>query len=144
MVSDLGGGNRGLSKELNITTENPWFYNHLQEKIFVFADVPHLIKLIRNHFVDNGFIYKGKEINKSIVEKLMSFSSQKYLSITYKISAESLNVKGAGRQKVKLATKLFSQTVSAAIKWCGDKGYFEDENWAECAEFFKLVTLTPE
>lgn len=139
MVSDLGGGNRGLHKELGITLENPWFYNCCnKEKVFVFADTPHLLKLIRNHFLDHGFIYNGKEVNKCIIEKLLSFSN-KDLRITYKISQENLNVIGPARQKVKLAAKLFSHTISAAISWCGENGYYEDENWRECAELFKHV-----
>lgn len=142
MVSDLGGGNRKLSKELDCTPEKPWFRNpYNDEKIFVFADVPHLIKLIRNHFLDHGFVYKGKLIEKQIIQKLLSLTDNTDLKITHKISHENLNVTGAARQKVKLATKLFSHTVSAAVRWCGNNGYFGQENWFECAEFMKQVSI---
>lgn len=44
IVSDLGGTNRALHKELEVTLENPSIANpvHPDRKIFVFADVPHL------------------------------------------------------------------------------------------------------
>ena len=43
-------------------------------KIYVFADVPHLIKLLRNHFIDQGFLIDEKYVKKDriwqAVEKL--------------------------------------------------------------------------
>lgn len=142
MVSDLGGGNRSLHSELQVSPEQSWFKNPANEHtIYVFADVPHLIKLVRNHFVDSGYIVNGKEINKKVIEKLLEVTSESDLSIAHKISKESLNVKNANRQKVKFATKLFSHTISSAITRCGMNGQLEGHNWLECAEFFKLVSI---
>lgn len=110
--------------------------------MFVFADVPHLLKLIRNHFVDDGFVINGKEINKKIVEAVIDATSVSDLRISHKISKEKLNVVGAQRQRVKYAAKLFSHTISRAISRCGSLGYLPDEmNWSECADFFKLVCI---
>lgn len=141
MVCDLGGANRGLHNELNISEAKPYFENHTnKEKIFVFADVPHLIKLIRNNFVDHGFVNdNNKEIKKEIVEQAISATSVSDLKITHKITSEQLNVAGPQRQKVKYAAKLFSHTMSSAISRCGSLGFLTAENWVECAEFFKLV-----
>lgn len=142
-VCDLGGSNQGLLRELNITVQTPFFINPSNDskKIYMFADVPHLMKLIRNHFVDNnGFEIDGEVIDKNIIEELISKTNQKSdLSIAYKISAANLNVRGAERQKVKLATKLFSHTVSTAIIRAGSLGELKSENWLKCAEFFKEV-----
>lgn len=141
MVSDLGGGNRGLHTELKISISQTWFINpDNDQKIYVFADVPHLMKLLRNHFVDKGFMISGKEINKDTIEKLIKLTSTTDLNIAHKISMETLHVKGAQRQKVKYATKLFSHTISRAISRCGMLGKFDSENWIECAEFFKDVS----
>lgn len=72
MVSDLGGGNRGLHKDLNISISQTSFANPVnQKKIYVFADVPHLMKLLRNYCVDQGFIVNNTEINKEIIENLI-------------------------------------------------------------------------
>ncbi|KAL1493908.1 hypothetical protein ABEB36_009589 [Hypothenemus hampei] len=140
VVSDLGGGNRSLHNELEVNENKTWFINPSnKEKIFVFADVPHLIKLIRNNFVDHGFIFNGKQIGKKIVERLTDETNKSDVSITYKISKEDLNCKDARRQKVKLATKLFSHTISCALTRCGMNGKMDGTNWQECADFFKQV-----
>lgn len=142
VVSDLGGGNRSLHNALNINYQNTWFINPSNnKKVHVLADVPHLIKLIRNNFVDHGFIVNGKEINKQIIEELLDVTGTSDLTISYKISRDSLYVKGAARQKVKLATKLFSHTIAMAISRCGTTGALKQQNWLECSDFFKLVSL---
>lgn len=142
LVSDLGGGNRGLHKNLDIGYEKPWFIGPTNHKIHVFCDVPHLIKLIRNNFLDSGFLFNGTEINKNIIFKLLDITSKSDLRITFNINKEMLNVTKEQRQKVKYATKLFSNNIAQAINRCGTLGYFEHENWIECATFFKLVRST--
>lgn len=128
--------------ELNVSYEHSWFENpfDLNKKNYVFADVPHLVKLLRNNFVDHGFIVDGVEIKKNIVEELILKTNDKSdLSVAFKISLANLNVKGAERQKVKLATKLFSHTISKAIYRAGSLGELSTPNWIKCSEFFKLV-----
>lgn len=111
MVSDMGGGNRALPNELEIFTTKSWFISpENSQKIYVFVDVPHLIKLIRNNFLDHHFYVYGKEINKSITEKLLDATEQSDLNIAHKISRESLAVEGPQHQKVKMAMKLLSHT----------------------------------
>lgn len=140
MVSDLGGANRGLHTELNISETKPYFENpSTKEKVFVLADVPHLLKLIRNNFVDHGFLIDNKLIKKEIVEQAINATSGSDLKITHKITLDQLNVAGPQRQKVKYAAKLLSHTMSSAISRCGILGFLTAENWVECADFFKLV-----
>lgn len=142
MVCDLGGGNRGLLSDLGVTWTKPWFKNPADPSklVYAFADVPHLIKLLRNHFVDSGFIVDKREINKEIIEELLLKTEKSDLSIAYKISINNLTVKKAQRQKVKLATKLFSHTVSQAIKRCASLGELTSKNAVFCSDLFKLVS----
>lgn len=145
IVSDLGGGNRSLHKELGVTHTKPYFSrprpNDAANKVYVFADVPHLLKLIRNNFVDYGFVINNNEINVNIIDKLLQFTGKSELSIAHKITHASVHVVGAQRQKVKYASKLFSRTISKAVSRSGMLGYFADENWMECSEFFELVNI---
>lgn len=108
------------------------------EKIFSFADVPHLIKLLRNHFIDEGFTINGKNVQKDIILKLLEETSGD-LSITHKISNAYLTFTGAKRQKVKLATKLFSHTVAQAITRAASLGRLDGKHWMECHKLFKIV-----
>lgn len=106
----------------------------------MFSDVPHLIKLLRNHFIDSGLIINSKEIKKDIILNLLSLQSND-LKITHKISAHNLSVVGAERQKVKTATKLFSHTVAKSITRAASLGYLSNQNWSECSQLFKLVVV---
>lgn len=52
MVSDMGPTNRALWNELNISLDKTYFMHpSTSHRVHVFADVPHLLKLARNHFV---------------------------------------------------------------------------------------------
>lgn len=142
-VCDMGGSNQGLLKQLDVSINKTWFINphDLESKIYMLADVPHLLKLIRNNFCDYGFILaSGAEINKHVVEELLSKTNAKSdLSIAYKISTDTIRHKGPNRQKVKFAAKLFSHTVSKAIFRAGSLGELQSDNWQETSEFFKMV-----
>lgn len=140
VVCDLGGGNRGLWKSLNVSEENSHFTNPVTgENIYVFGDAPHLIKLLRNHFLDSGFLLEGKLITKLPFLELMDKTKDCDLNIAYKITDRHMNVKGAERQKVKLATQLFSHTNSCALKRLGNMNLIESQNWEELSDFIKLV-----
>lgn len=63
----MSGGNQGLWKELNVNITQTYMFNPCTN-IFFFADVPNPIKLIRNWFLDYGFILKdGTLINKALL-----------------------------------------------------------------------------
>ena len=83
---------------------------------------------------------KDKQVKKEAIVKLLSCTSSE-LTITHKISSRNLNVVGAERQKVKLATKLFSHTIAQALERAGSLGLLENHNWPECVEIFKLVMI---
>lgn len=57
------------------------------------VDVPHLIKLVKNHFLDDGFIIIRKEISYNIIEKIISLDAINHLNIAHKITMETLLVK---------------------------------------------------
>jgi hypothetical protein len=72
-VSGCGGGNQGLWTELGVSVTDT-SYNHpvTQEDIYFFPDAPHLLKLIRNWLIDNGFTWRdGKIICKTPLEELV-------------------------------------------------------------------------
>jgi hypothetical protein len=62
----------------------------------VFADVPHLLKLIRNHFIDQGFTIDGKYINKAGIEELIAASSDD-TKIVHKVKDYHLSIRGGKR-----------------------------------------------
>jgi len=63
MTSDTGNTNVALWKTLGVSHENPFFiYSKTGQKNHTFADVPHLMKLIKNNFIGHGFI-----VNEGII-----------------------------------------------------------------------------
>lgn len=59
IVNDMGPSNMGLWRNLNISITNSSFEHPCtQRKIHVFADVPHLMKLLRNHLLDQYVFLK--------------------------------------------------------------------------------------
>lgn len=154
VTTDLGGSNQGLWSELNIGINNDQkcFFPHPKDsslKIFVFADPPHLLKLIRNHFVDKGFYIDDLYVGKEYIEKLLELNKDEY-SIIHKLDRSHLDAKATERQNVKTAARLFSNHTSEAILYCGDRGFLhakasEDEdtskydNYRTCADIFQTV-----
>lgn len=144
MTSDLGPANQKLLKTLHIDVSKDvvqtWFQHPCDEniKIHVFLDVPHLIKLLRNHFFDSGIRINGKFITSAALKRLLQINSGD-LKIAHKLSQVHLDVQGTQRQNVKLATQIFSATNADAILWCGSQGLMNDcPEWAATAEFLKM------
>lgn len=144
MTSDLGPSNYNLLKKLNIgfQEEDKTSFQHPCDenvKIHVFLDVPHLLKLLRNHFIDSGLHINGHFITSAALERLLQINSGN-LKIAFKLSRNHLDVQRTQRQNVKLATQLFSATNGAAIEWCGSQGLMSDcSEWAATAKFLKLI-----
>lgn len=156
VTSDMGSTNMALWKSLNIgieTSKNSidvktpttmakqnFFLHPADEtlKCFVFADVPHLIKLMRNNLFDSGFNIDGLTVNKSILEELVDLNKSD-LKIAFNLSRDHLDAKGFQRQNVKLAAQVFSLRNARAIKYCGEQGFFEDKNWKAMGDMIELV-----
>ncbi|KFM75205.1 Transposable element P transposase, partial [Stegodyphus mimosarum] len=134
VVSDLGGRNRAVWSELQITHLESSFTHpdNSGKRVWVFADVPHLLKLLRNHFLDDGLTLPGnKLITKEPIERLLS-TDCKEVRICPKLSASHITVKGNERQRVYLAAQLFSNHTAQGIRYLMP----EEE---DTANFFELV-----
>jgi len=147
VTSDLGPTNVRLWKSMNIGVEistnknsevigNPnerkqCFFLHPSDenlKVFVFADISHIIKLARNHLFDSGFIVDDQLINKQILEELVVLNSCD-LKIAFNLSRFYLDVKGNQRQSIKLAAQVFSRRNAKAIEYCGKHKFCLHNNW---------------
>ena len=98
--------------------------------MFVFADPPHLLKLIRNNFIDSGFYYKNIFINKRCLEEMLILNKNDS-KIAFKIEPKHLDGTGAERQKVSLAVQLFSNNTAKSVRWFGLSVFFECDIWNE-------------
>ena len=139
MVCDLAGGNRGLLNKLGINENLTYFVNPSDNfrRIHVFADPPHLIKLIRNNFINHKISTTDGDVTLNPVIELLCQQSGD-LRIGHKISHMNLRVKGFERQKVKYAVQLLSETVSNAITFLGSRHELRSENWKVTSDFILL------
>lgn len=144
LVHDLGPANLKLWKAWGIdpigtkkiSIENPCAADR---QIYVFADVPHLLKLIRNNFIDYGFSLKnGSYISDTSIREMLSGTRTEY-ALAHKISEADLNVVGQQRQRVKHAAHLLSESCSNSITYLGERGLLKTKNWRETAELIKVV-----
>ena len=62
--TDMHPGNQGLARKLGVTIENPRFPNPSESRkgefIYWIYDAPHLLKLLRNWLLDDGFRLEGE------------------------------------------------------------------------------------
>jgi len=148
ITNDMGATNMALWKDLNIgiemSTSDPtiknFFIHPANEtlKIFVFADVPHLIKLMRNNLIDSGFVVDNKLLGKAIFEELLSLN-ERDLKIAFNVTRAHLDAKGFQRQKVKLVAQIFSHRNAKAIEYCGKEGLLSDKNWQAMSDMLELT-----
>lgn len=128
MTCDFGGKNRGLLNKLGVQVRklpsangeshfsvsssftNP---SRPEEKIWVFPDAPHMLKLIRDNLFKHGFVIEdGHLLTKSDFEKLIEVDSAEMQS-NHKLGRKHLDVKGLQKTTVSLAVQLFSNTTAA-------------------------------
>ena len=142
IVHDLGPSNLRLWKQLNIdpVSDKVSFKNPSADRdVFVFADVPHLMKLVRNNLIDSGFfLNNGDYISVASIREMVMKTKSEY-GLAYKISELHLNVKDQQRQRVKLAVQLLSRTCASSVKYLGEQGLLQCQNWKETLEFLFLM-----
>nr|CAH7720027.1 unnamed protein product [Callosobruchus chinensis] len=125
IVSDMGTGNVALWRELNVGHDKKCHFAHPCDdslKIFVWADVPHLIKLMRNHLIDHSFYVDDYIINKDYFQALLKLSSTE-LTIAHKLTQ----------------VQLLSNTVAKAITYAGGHRLMpKNSKWLEASAIVQL------
>ena len=68
---DMARTNQTLAKSLGVTAEEPFFQNPSRPNshIYWFYDVSHLIKLVRNHLLDQGYFLRGIVIYEGRIDR---------------------------------------------------------------------------
>lgn len=116
-VCDMGPKNQGLWKDLGVDYRKPYYLTPNNNKVFFFADVPHLLKLTRNHLIDSGFkLEDGGIVNRAPLDRLVQAHNGRDLHLCVGIGDNHFPPKSSPkRQKVKYAAQLLSDSVYAAL-----------------------------
>ena len=119
ITCDAGPTNQGLLNRLEISTAKTSFPNlsDPSREIFAFFDVPHLLKLLRNHILDSGIDVDGKGsiICLADFQSILNHNSAE-LKIHPKLSDHHINCVGNQQQRVRLAAQLLLHTSAKAIR----------------------------
>ena len=126
VICDLG--NQGFLSQVGFH-EGKHFFQHPGDPdriVFVMPDVPHVLKLARNHLFDHGFLVPTEDkthlvhLDKQDFEDVLEKDSGQYKAT--KLTEFHLNVKGSERQRVSHAVHVFSDSVANVMKF----GYGSD------------------
>lgn len=71
----------------------------------------------------------------------MKLSHSGDLKLTFKLTELHLHAKGYQRQKVRLATQLFSRTVAKDIQYYGDKNALLPSNWKKVNKYLFICKI---
>lgn len=144
MVCDMGPTNVRLWNSLGVGVDKCSFQNPASNdrQIFVFADAPHLLKLVRNNFLDHGFKLDGskgcKSVDSTCVREVVKRST-KDLKLTFRLDDRHIEVHGTKRMNVCLAAQLLSETTAKSLQYLGGRGLLKSDNWEETSKFIMLV-----
>ncbi len=119
MTCDSGPSNQALLKQLGITIDKTSFSNPADSsrEIFVFQDVPHLLKLIRNHILDEGIFVDGStaKICRADFQEILDANKTEF-NILHKLKDIHIHCNGSQRQRVRMAAQVLSHTTATALK----------------------------
>lgn len=140
VVCDLSGANQGLWRSLGISRSSTSFENphDPNRKVHVFADPPHLLKLVRNNLIDHGIETAYGTANSDPLYEVIRYQKGD-LKMTPRLSELNLCVKGPMRQNVKLAAQLLSESMAKAIQKMAKCGDIKSKNWAVTSYLIDLI-----
>jgi hypothetical protein len=116
VAADLG--NHQLMSESDLSPSTSFFIHPSDpgRKVFFFPDIPHLLKLLRNHLLDHGFVLgDGTIICKSDFELLLAIDN-KEVKILPRLTREHLDCQQNARQRVRMAAQLLSHSTATAMR----------------------------
>ncbi|KAF0288772.1 Transposable element P transposase [Amphibalanus amphitrite] len=121
VVSDLGPTNQGLWRALGIAHDRKTSFTNPADpnrQVWVFADTPHLIKLARNHLLDDVLVLPGGgRLDRAFFTEVLSVDAGREFKLLPKLGFKShVGVKGQARQRVRPAVQLLSNSVATAAE----------------------------
>lgn len=114
----------------------PWFFNpNTGEKVFVFWDAAHMIKLVRNTLGDKQVLQDSSgKINWNYLKDLEKLQSTEGLHAATKLSKKHINYND-NRMNVKLAVQTLSESVYNALRFVQELHFPQFEGSVPTANF---------
>lgn len=142
IVCDQGTQNQKMFELLGGTESNPTIKLYNQE-INLIYDVPHLLKSVRNKFLNGDIKINNKIISFNDVKVAYNIDMEsKTVRAMPKISSIHLYPNAWQKMTVKLATQVFSKSVSAAINTCIGTQELKSDTAKDTADFILQMNDT--
>lgn len=143
-VCDLGSTNSAALKLWGVTKDFP-YYCFGSKKIYCLYDYPHLLKCVRNTLLKRDFLVDGNVVSwKDILEFYeIEKKSSSDCRAAPKISERHVNPQAFQKMSVKLATQIFSNSVSRGMKAAISLGQLKSKSSTNTANLLgKLNDVT--
>jgi hypothetical protein len=155
VTSDMGAINQAMWKSFNISCSKSGSISSSikhpcdpTRTIDFLADVPHLLKNIRNsllcnkHFIITAKIQEKYKLQSPIIDskhlnKLVDFQEGMDLKFAYKLTSEHLDEKHFNKMKVSRATSVINHDVSCGLKFVANE--IKDDSILTTAWFIGIV-----
>lgn len=139
IVCDQGTTNQSALKLLNISEDNPFFFVN-GYKIFSVFDVPHLLKSVRNNFIEACFQKNDKMFSfKDIKDTYQLDKLNKKSKALFKITDAHIHPSSFQKMRVKLACQLLSNSMAATIRTCVATGQLCSKTAIDTADFVQFM-----
>uniref|UniRef100_A0A453Z0R0 THAP-type domain-containing protein n=1 Tax=Anopheles gambiae TaxID=7165 RepID=A0A453Z0R0_ANOGA len=139
IVSDNSSSNLGCWRELGVHNPIEPYFKHpkTDKNVYIVPDAPHLLKLLRNWFIDHGFLYKGQVIKADLLFDLVAKRDQAELTPLYKLTRNHLIMTSHEKQNVRRAAQVLSRTTAISLR----QYYPENDEASKLADFIEVVDL---
>jgi hypothetical protein len=133
VVSDMGSGNRAMWKVAGIVANRKSLKSGIQhpsfhdQELYFFADIPHLLKNIRNSLQTNDIILpddtvhdyglNSNAVTLSHVYKLVELQDNMTFKLAPSLSSKHVYPKQFEKMNVKLAAQLLSHSTASALRY---------------------------
>ncbi|GBP36459.1 DNA transposase THAP9 [Eumeta japonica] len=114
VVSDLGSGFLNFSNSVKVSKDQPYFQID-DKRIYYIFDVAHLMKSIRNTFMNHDFEFNGKTASWDDIHKCYQIEKQRDYRIATKLTDSHISPKKFQMRKTRLAVQVLSESVKAAL-----------------------------
>jgi hypothetical protein len=154
VVSDMGAANRGMWACAGIGADRSHIANSIphpffkDERLCFLADIPHLLKNIRNCMLGNTIMLpnditatnslQSNSVSIEPVKQLVKLQENSMLKLAPSLSAIHVLPGTYEKMKVSIAAQLLSHTTASAIRFLVDHGSL-DKNCLSTAWFLDLV-----
>jgi len=139
IVCDQGTNNQSALRLLNVSVDRPFFYVN-EHKVFALFDTPHLLKSIRNNFIESNF--KKGDIVISFNDIVQTYNIDKKNNKSralLKNTDAHIRPNSFQKMRVKLAAQVFSHTMSSTIRTCISTKELKNETANNTADFVEFV-----